>query len=232
MPQCNQHICVMTLLLQWISDSIRCVTIPTFTMLPKKSHKLVQMRKLDAQLDQFLQICAHGTQAGSSSTGVLAHPLSCPLKKPVGLHARSTEVVPSTAPSVSYSGSEPGILAQSGVHSVTSLPLPCDTVGLDDLDPLSVGAFEASEAQDGGSAPGAPPQELIQPKPLECCDLEDNLTSLIPLADLQTTHRFSMAQRLEGEIIWSVDMTRMQGKAMALDDLDDLDVPKTSMRQT
>src|SRR6266702_5360998 len=124
MPRCNRHICVMTLLLQWISDSIRCVTIPTFTMLPKKSHKLVQMRKLDAQLDHFLQICAHGTQAGSSSTGVSAHPPSCPLKKPVGLHARSTEVVPSTAPSVSYPGSEPGYLAQSGVHSVPSLPLP------------------------------------------------------------------------------------------------------------
>src|SRR6266702_8318675 len=122
MPQCNQHICVMTLLLQWISDSIRCVTIPTFTLLPKKSHKLVQMRKLDAQLDHFLPICAHGTQAGSSSTGVLAHPLSCPLKKPVGLHARSTEVVPSTAPSVSYSGSEPGVLAKGGFTAVQCFP--------------------------------------------------------------------------------------------------------------
>src|SRR6266702_1440791 len=123
MPQCNQHICAMTLLLQWISDSICCVTIPTFTMLPKKSHKLVQMRKLDAQLDHFLQICTCGTQAGSSSTGVSAHPPSCPLKKPVGLHARSTEVVPSTAPSASYSGSEPRFLAQSHQQNGPDLSL-------------------------------------------------------------------------------------------------------------
>ena len=180
----------MTLLLQWIPDSICCVTIPAFTMSPKKSHKSVRMRKLDAQLDHFLQTHARGTQAGSSSTGVSAHPPSCPLKKPVGLHARSTEVVPSTAPSASYSGSEPRFLAQSGAHSVPSSPLPCDTGGLYDLDPLSIGAFEASEAQAGGSAPGAPSQELIQPEPLECHDSEDNLASLIPLPDLQTTHRF------------------------------------------
>ncbi len=234
MPRCNQHICARTLLLQWISNSICCVTIPTFTMPPKKSHKSFQMQKLNAQLDHFLQICTCGTQAGSSLTGVSAHPPSCPLKKPAGLHAQSTEVVPSTAPSASYSGSEPRFLAQSGAHSVPLSPSPCDTGGLDDLDPLSVGAFEASKAQAGSSAPGAPSQELIQPKPLEGCDLplEDNLTSLIPLPDLQMTHRFSMAQHLEGEIIWSVDMTCMQGKAVALDDLDDFDVPKTLMCQT
>src|SRR6266702_9005647 len=39
----------------------------------------------------------------------------------------------------------------------------------------------------------------------------------------------SMAQCSEGEIIWSVDMTCMWGKAVALDDLD---APKTSVRQT